>query len=65
MLHKMSELRIISSKTKARIINVTETWLDDSITNNEIHIPNFSVIRKDHNRNGGGCSIYVHTDLAF
>ena len=36
-----------------------------SFTDNEIHIPNFSVIRKDRNRNGGGCCIYVHTDLAF
>ena len=62
---KMSELKLIASNTRAKIITVCETWLDDSVTDNEINIPDFSVIRKDRNKNGGGTCIYIHSDLAF
>jgi exonuclease III len=62
---KMSELKVIASKTKVSIIAISESWLDDSVTNCEIDIPGFSVIRNDRNREGGGVCIYVKSSLAF
>ena len=35
------------------------------MTDNEVNIPNYSVIRKDRKRDGGGVCIYIHSDLAF
>ena len=50
LLPKISEIKIISSETKSSIFAISESWLDDSITNCEIAIPGFSLIRNDRNR---------------
>ena len=34
----MTELKIIASKSCAVVISVTETWLDNSVTDGEISI---------------------------
>lgn len=65
LLPKLSELKILAVKTKASIIAVTETWLDKTVTENEINIPGYTTVRKDRNRNGGGSCIYIKSDLAF
>ena len=44
------------------VICVSESWLDNSIL--DIHIPNYSVFRKDRNRHGGGVLIYVTDSLS-
>ena len=38
LLNKISELRLIASKTRAAVISLSETWLDDSVLDNEISI---------------------------
>ncbi|PIK33157.1 hypothetical protein BSL78_30028 [Apostichopus japonicus] len=62
---KMSEVRLIASETKPSVFGISESWIDDSVTNCEIEIPGFSVIRNDRNRHGGGVCIYVRSSLAF
>ena len=44
---------------------VTETWLDDSITDSEIAIDGYTLQRKDRNTNGGGVCLYVRNGLSF
>ncbi|XP_071959528.1 uncharacterized protein [Antedon mediterranea] len=61
----MSELRHIASKTKATVISISESWLDESITDNEIKIDGYTALRKDRNRSGGGVCIYVKNYRAF
>ena len=56
---------MIATKTKAKIITVCETKFDDSVTDNEGNIPNYSIIRKNRKIDGGGVCIYIHFDLAF
>ena len=65
LLPKISELKIIACKTKAAVISVSETWLDNSVTDAEIWIDNYSIVRKDRNRNGGGVCAYVRNDISF
>ena len=65
LLPKMSEVKLFASKSRAKVIMITETWLDHTVTDREIGIPEFSVIRKDRNRQGGGVCIYFHSSLAF
>ncbi|XP_060607821.1 uncharacterized protein LOC132759963 [Ruditapes philippinarum] len=65
LLPKMSELRQIATKFKFSAIAITESWLDNSVTDNEVIIQGYNVIRKDRNRSGGGVCLYIHEDLAF
>ncbi|XP_033104417.1 uncharacterized protein LOC117107010 [Anneissia japonica] len=61
---KIEELRFLATKTNATTISVTETWLDHSVTDNEIHIDGYNLFRKDRNREGGGVCIYTHINRA-
>jgi hypothetical protein len=63
LLNKIAELHLIANKSKAAIISVTETWLDDSITNTEVNILDYTILRKARNRYGGGVCMYVREDL--
>lgn len=65
ILPKMHEIRTIALNTKAAVISITETWLDKSVTNAEININNYSVVRSDRCRNGGGVCMFIRKDLAF
>jgi len=37
----------------------------NSIFDTELHIPNYNLIRRDRNRQGGGVCIFIRSDLAF
>jgi hypothetical protein len=65
LLPNISEMRLLAVKTNAKIIAISETWLDETVTDNEINIPGYSVIRQDRNREGGGTCIYINSQLAF
>ena len=65
LLPKISELRIIANKTSAAVIALTETWIDNSVTNSEISIDGYTVLRKDRNRHGGGVCLYIKNNIAF
>ena len=41
------------------MLSLTETLLDDSISDNELHIRDYNLIHKDRNRNGGSVAIYI------
>ena len=52
LLPKMSELKLVAIRTKAAILSITETWLDETVTNQEVQIENYSVVRSDRTRKG-------------
>ena len=60
---KIDQLRDIISKINAHILSLNETYLDDSITNEELLLTGFTVHRRDRNRNGSGVALYVHDSL--
>ena len=41
------------------IICITETWLDNCITNDELKISGFNLLRLDRNQHGGGIVLYI------
>lgn len=47
------------------LIALCKTWLNTEVLDNEVAIPNYSLIRPDHNRHGGGVAIYVHSSILF
>lgn len=50
-------------RDKHDIICVSETWLDDTISNESVDIPNYQCFRNDRNKEGGGVAIYVNDYL--
>ena len=70
---KISQLRLIATNSRTVANGITETWLDGSISENEINVENYTVYRKDRNCEGGGIYIFVrnslvsniHTDLTL
>ena len=47
---KLDFLKIECVDRKPDIVCLTETWLDSGITNDELSIPDFNLIRFDRNR---------------
>ena len=52
LLPKIDQLKLFAQSNNPTAVSISETWLDDSITQNEIQIPGYSIERKDRNRNG-------------
>ena len=49
-LSKKVEIRCIANKTKAAIIGIAESKLDHTITNSEVNLPGYDILRFDRNR---------------
>ena len=56
---KLDHLKAECSLLNPDIICITESWLDDSITDTELRIPGFNLVWLDRNRHGGGVAIYI------
>ena len=65
ILPKMGELDILAHNTNAAIIAVTESWLDNTIHDNEVCIPGYSIQRKYRNREGGGVCMFIRNNINF
>ena len=39
------------------------TWLDETVPDSSLFIPNYHIIRRDRNRHGGGLLLYIHDDI--
>ena len=65
LLPKLDEIRLIVKESNAAIFGLTETWLDNSVSDSEVAIEGYSIVRKDRNRHGGGVCVYVRDNLTF
>ena len=48
---------------RPHILALSETWLDSSVADQEIHFPGYCLFRSDRNRYGGGVAIYCVENL--
>ena len=65
LLLKIDELRDIVGHTKPAILGITESKLDSSVSDQEVNINGYSILRSDRDRKGGGVACYVRADLCF
>ena len=65
LLPKISELRSLAAEAHAAVISVSESWLDDSVPDEEVKIEGYSILRQDRSRCGGGVCAFIRNDLAF
>ena len=63
LLSKTDELRVVCEATKPDVIGIVETWLDSSVSDNELSLPNYQLLRSYRNRHGGGVAMYVSDSL--
>ncbi|XP_069941386.1 uncharacterized protein [Cherax quadricarinatus] len=65
LLPKLAEIRILANKIRAAVITSSESWLDDTVTDDEVKIDGYNIKRLDRNRKGGGVCAYIRNDLAY
>ena len=44
---------------------IVESWLSGDISDDEIAVSGYSIVRLDRNRHGGGILIYIRSSLSF
>ena len=67
MAPKIDEIRCVMSDVKPDLGIITETWLQDSSSANDLHISNYHFLARNRN-NGmlhGGVGIYVKNNIRF
>ena len=47
------------------VIGITESWLDASVTDSEINITDYSILRRDRKREGGGGGVCIYIRNCF
>ena len=65
LYNKYDEIMSILTQSQLGILCLNETWLDNTITNSQIHIPGYVIERRDRNRCGGGVSMYIREDIDY
>ena len=63
LVPKIDNLRTIAASATPSIIALCETWLDESVPESVLFIPNYHIIRRDRNRHGGGLLLYISDDI--
>jgi len=65
LLAHIDELRVLAHDSNIDVIIINETKLDVSVSDNDIYIPGYEVVRKDRSnngKNGGGVCIYIRSN---
>lgn len=65
LIKHIDDLRIFLADNPVDVLGVTESKLDDSITNCELYIPGYEITRRDRNRNGGVVCFYIKISINF
>ena len=58
LMNKFDQIKILLRQRSLDVLAVTESKLDSCITDAEIHINGYTVVRRDRNRHGGGALLY-------
>ena len=58
-------MRYIAKNSKAAVIGISETKLDNTVYDSEVTIDGYNIARSDGNRKGGGVACYIRSDVCF
>ena len=59
LLSKIEELRILAVNANISVLGITETKLDNTISNEELKVDGYNLLRSDRNKNVGGVACYM------
>ena len=57
--------KLICSDTTPDIVCIVETWLHDCISDSELTINGYNLVRRDRDRHGRGVMLYIRNNLSF
>ncbi len=63
LLPKIDCLRAVCASVCPAVVCLVETWLSSEILDSELYIPQYSLLRLDRNRHGGGLSLFLHSSV--
>ena len=61
----VDELCLFCNEYKPYILLLNETWLDENISDDELHFTSCNIIRRDKDSFGGGVAVYIDEQLQF
>ena len=64
LLPKIEELRTLAFNTNVSVLLITETKLDNTVSNEELKIDSYSLLRSDRKKNVGGVACYIKNNIA-
>ena len=59
------ELLIYMQDKPFDIFTLNETRLDNTVSDSEVKISGYDIVRRDRNRNGGGVAMYIRSNISF
>ena len=62
-MNKIHELRLVVQKSNPTVIGISESKLDETVSDAEVSIDGYTIFRSDRNRNGGGVVMYVNKNV--
>jgi hypothetical protein len=65
LVKNIDQLQIYLSNQKYNILSINKTMLDSTISNYEINISGYDIVRKDRNGNGGGVALYTRNVIDY
>lgn len=67
IMNKRDELELYLKEEQIELLAITETWLHENISNNEINFNGYNLLRKDrihiNKKKGGGVAFFVKNEL--
>lgn len=64
LLNKATALEAVFRTYEPEEVVVTETWLDEQVTNDEVFPAGYKIFRKDRYSRGGGVAIAVKDSIS-
>ena len=62
----MNEISLlVSNHCLDVLINTFKTWLDEWVSDAELSVPGYNLLRLDRNRHGGGVVIYSSASIKY
>ena len=71
LVNHIDELRVLLVTNPIDVLAINETWLNSIISNNELYIPGYDIIRRDRvfssadRKTYGGVCFYVRSSVSF
>ena len=63
--NKLDELRLFCNEYKLHILSLNETWLDENISDDELHLNGYNIIRRDRDSFRDSVAAYTDEHLQF
>ena len=65
LMKHIEEIRVMLINYPFEILAISETKIDSTISDSEIHINGYTIIKKDRTKNGGGIAFYIKDTLSY